>query len=257
MPNIDLITPVKYDSLWPYHSQYDNLPLEYILARQSLINTVVDQNTAILEESEGTMGTLANRLAQSIEDNGDLKTSAIDQALHDIEEHTDSVNYVRMEAAERAKLILISDEATALQIQFETISETVLFDDELVTITDSPTVTWNVESPSTITANFAFPTSAAHEHNYGVVPYPEGGDYINYATNVSYTPYIEGSLRVFINGIRLNEDHEVYVYNADDGPSGTWLGTSFTGDYGAGTFYLNRAIDPADSIIIDFDRSLA
>ncbi len=263
MPKIDLITPVEYDPLWPYHHQFDNLPLTHILARQTLINLALDQLINIMEDAEGTAGTVANRLNQSMEDSGALKTVAVDNALHNIGHHTDGdfggTDYVRMLESERDKLTLISDEATALTIVFDTISGSILFDDEVIAITDSPTVTWNVDSPSTVTANFAFPTSAAHDHFYDLIPIHDNittPDFINYKSTSTSTVYIDGSLRVYINGIRISETSSVFVYNAAIGPSGVWTLTSFTSDAAAGTFALNRAIDPLDSIIIEFNRNL-
>jgi hypothetical protein len=81
-------------------------------------------------------------------------------------------------------------------------------------------------------------------------------DYTNYKSTSMATPYVDGTLRVYINGFRISETASVLIYNATNGPSGTWLATSFTSDASNGTFALNRAIDPADSIVIDFDRSL-
>ncbi|RDJ35646.1 MAG: hypothetical protein DWQ19_12575 [Crenarchaeota archaeon] len=261
MPRIDSITPVQYNSLWPYHHQYDNLPLQHILARQTLINLAVDQNTEVLEEAKGSAGTLSNRLAQTTEESGELKSIAVDASLHNIGAHTDGsyggTDYVRMTQSERDKLALVSDEASAIQIQFETISDIVLFTDDLVVIADSPTVSWNVESPSVVTANFAFPVSAAHEHTYDAIPVHaniSSPDYINYKTTSTSTAFVTGSLRVYINGIRISESDTTLVYSGS--PSGTWTATSFTGDAVNGTFALNRAIDSGDTIIIDFDRSL-
>jgi hypothetical protein len=266
MPRIDLITPVTYDSLWPYHSRYDNLPLEYILARQSLINSAVDNSDEILENAKGSAGTLANRLNQSLEEDGDLKDTAIDEALHKIGAHTDGeydgIEYVRMKSDERDKLALIADEATSLTIQFETIStiSTIAeFSNDTLVFQDSDTITWAIENPNLVTANMVFPDSAAHEHYYDLTPVhadQDEPDYTNYEVTNSSVAFIEGSLRVYVNGIRISEDEEVYVYNADDGPAGTWTLTSFTGDAENGTFELNRALDEADIIKIDFDRSL-
>src|SRR5476649_580731 len=101
MPDIDLIPEVLHQSLDPYHWYYDNLPLQNILDRISLVNYAVDNAEDILRKSVGTQGTLANRLAQSINDDGTLKTAAIDDALHNIESHSDNGTYVRMLLAER------------------------------------------------------------------------------------------------------------------------------------------------------------
>lgn len=262
MPKIDLITPIKYNSLWPYNSYYDNIPIENISTRVDLVNIAVDQHEFILEASQGTAGSLANRLDQSIESDGDLRTDAIDEAEHAIGAHTDGeydgIEYVRMLLEERDKLDLISDEATALTIQFPTVSSTVVFTDETVEFQDSETVTWTVTAPNIVTANLAFSETAAHEHHYDLTPVHSNlstPDYTNYKSTSVATPYIDGSLRVYVNGIRLSESDEVYVFDADDGPSGTWTLTSYTSDYANGTFALNRALSSSDIIRIDFDLS--
>lgn len=262
MPRIDSITPVQYSGLWPYHVHYDNLPLLYILARQQLINSSVDQMDEILENSIGSVGSLSNRLNQSIEDNGDLKTAAVDDTVHNIGAHADGeyegIDYVRMTLTERSKLADIAEDATAISIEFPTNSTTVVFDDVMISFEDSDTVTWEVEAPSTVKANMAFPAEAAHQHYYDLVPVHDNlstPDYTNYKTTVSSTEFIEGSLRVYVNGIRLSENDGVYVYSAADGPGEAWTLTSFTGDHEDGSFALNRAIDPLDTITIDFDIS--
>lgn len=268
MPQIDLITPVKYDSGWPYDSAYDNLPITQILARIDLVNLAVDQNEEILRNAQGTAGTLSNRLNQSIAEDGNLLDTAVDQALHNIGAHTDGsyegTDYVRMTLSERDKLDLIADNASALRIQFDTIStistveSTVLFENETLEIQNSDTIKWLISAPNVVKANLAFPVTAAHEHYYDLIPVHTNlmtPDYTSYKVNSSATEYIDGSLRVHINGIRISEATDTYVYNADDGPSGTWDITNFTSDSENGLFTLNRAIDPSDVITIDFDRS--
>jgi len=263
MPRIDTITPVQYDSLWPYNSTYDNLPLKYILARQDLINLAVDNAESVLESAQGTAGSLSNRLNQSIDASGSLIPDAIDTSLHNIGAHADGSydgsDYVRMLASERDKLTLVADSATSLQIEFATISTTSTFDNAVVTFVDSPTVTWDVATGNEVSANFAFPTSAAHQHFYDLVPVAANlltPDYTNYKSTSLSTAFIDGSLRVYINGIRLSENDNVYVYDAATGPSGTWSATSFTSDATAGTFALSRAISSSDIITIDFDQIL-
>lgn len=281
MPDISLIPEVRYDPLQPYQWIYDNLPLENILLRQELINTAVDINTNILVNSIGTSGTLSNRLNQSLEDNGYLKISAIDIADHNIAFHSDGfrtltpsdislidplnvyqlsniVPFVRMLGAERDKLLLVSDEATSLRLQLYTdISNTVLFDDEIVELVDTDTITWEIEEPNKIKARMAFPSSAAHSHNYNLTPVHANmvtPDYINYRTTSVSTAFVEDSLRVYVNGVRLNEDDLVYVPSAAASPTFSQL--RFTGNNSAGTFALSSAITAADVIKIDFDISL-
>ena len=282
MPDISLIPEVLYDALQPYQWIYDNLPLENILLRQGLINSAVDVNTNILVDSIGTAGTLSNRLNQSLEDNGYLKISAINVADHNIAFHADGVrglepsdislidpldiyqlpsivSFVRMLGAERDKLLLVSDEATALRLQLftEDISTTVLFDDEIVELLDTDTITWEIEEPNKIKARMAFPSSAAHDHFYNLTPVHANivtPNYTNYKTTSTSTAFVEDSLRVYVNGVRLNEDDLVYVPSAAASPTFSQL--KFTGNYSAGTFFLSSAITAADVIKIDFDISL-
>jgi hypothetical protein len=249
MPNINLIPAVLFEAMQPYHFQYDNLPLQAILDRLGVVNSAVDNDSQQIRESVGTQGTLANRLTQSINDDGSLKTDAVDATLHSIEEHTDGATYVRMTDIERDKLVLISENATALAMQFDTGSTIVLFEDEVVEFLDSATVTWTVTAPNKVKANMAWPEDAAHLHFYGMTPVAVGG-YQNYKTTSISTPFMEDTLRVFINGIAIFSDDDIYV---PDSTHTTWTLTSFTPNYTAGTFALSRAIDASDIIRIDFD----
>ncbi len=280
MPDIEKIEPTLHQPLDPYHWHYDNLPLQTILERQELINSAVDINSKLLRDATGTQGTIANRLQQSIDEDGTLKDDAIDIALHNIAQHTDGndtltsdeiddiaetlgyvvsnpVPYVRMLEAERSKLALISDNATALKLMYQGASTTTTYEDETIELVDTDTATWEITSPNKLGINLSFPADAAHAHIYGAVPVASNlmsPDYINYKTTSVATPYIYGSLRVYLNGIRLNATDSVYV-PGPDGPSGTSYLTKFTPDSDAGTFALSRAIDSDDIIVIDFDVS--
>lgn len=264
MPDIDLIPEVLHQSSDPYHHHYDNLPLRNILTRQQLINSAVDINSAILRDAVGTQGTLSNRLNQSINADGSLKSVAIDEAMHNIAYHTDGsivisgieTEFVRMLKSERDKLELVSDEATALSIQMSLgVSETpVTFEDEVVIFQNSDTVTWSVTEPNIVTANTTFPSEAARRFYYDVTPVRQGSDYINWKTTSSNQAYIDATLRVYINGIRITNDG-IYVPSAD-GPDGTWTLTSIASTTpDEGLFSLNRAITSSDIIRIDFDAA--
>jgi hypothetical protein len=248
MPRIGLITPVYHAGLDPYHVDYDNLPLRNIIERQNLINSSLEDVEEIIQLAKGTQGDIANRLAQSIDENGDLISTAIDQAYHKISEHEEDDGFVIMTSDERAKLEEISPDATALKVKFGEVE----FDDDTVIFNDSETVSWEIEAPNIIKANFAFPAEAAHEHHYNQIP--STTDYTSYETPVEF---IEDSLRVYVNGIRIpNSDNgSVYVYNANLGPSETWLLTNFnTNDQNDG-FTLNRQLNSSDIVLVDFDRS--
>ena len=141
MPRIELIPEVLYQPQDPYHWEVDNLPLKNILRRQNLINLSVDNILEQIRDAIGTQGSLSNRLNQSIEEDGTLKTTAINNAMHSIEDHEDTEDYVRMTKVQSDKLDLISDEANNLSFQINTDgSSSILFDAGVVEIQSSNSV---------------------------------------------------------------------------------------------------------------------
>ena len=277
MPDISLIPVPFFQGLEPYHHTLDNLPLEALATRDELINDAVDINTGILTDAIGTVGTLANRLNQSINPDGSLITTSVDNTLHNIAMHTDGsttlnntdlttlsnlgytltnpVPFVRMLDAERDKLSLIADNATSLQLEVITSTpSTIIFDNQTVTFAGSSSLTWEFISPSTIVGNFALPLNLFHTHNYDLVPVSANivtPDYINYKTTSISTAYTQDSLRVYINGIKLTKNSSVMVPSYTGGSPFT--ATNYTENYAAGTFALSRAITSNDKISIDFD----
>lgn len=259
MPRIELVDVPLHDALDPYHFRFDNMPLYAMITRQEIINDAVDINKQIMTESIGTQGTLANRLAQSIQDNGSLKTVAIDDALHSIEAHTDNDDYVRMTKSERDKLALIDDEANELTLRIEfddaTSGDDVAFVSGEVIIEDTSTVMWEVAAPNKLRANLSFPVAAAHQHYYDVKPIhvnTVSPDYKNYKVTTVSTPFVDGSLRIYVNGIRISEFEEVFV---PDAVTDTQTLLKFTSTAASGVFALSRAITDDDVIRIDFDTS--
>jgi hypothetical protein len=254
MPNIDFIPDVFYDGEFPYNVYFDNLPLKNIVIRQGIINAAVDSQNAKLLEAQGTAGSLAARLDESLDSDGTLSVAAIDDALHNIGAHTDgtydSVDYVRMKLEERTKLENINDDATSFALE---INSTVL-DNTTVHFLDSDTITGELIGPSSIKLHTAFSTDSLRIRFYDVEP--STSDYINYdATGIS-DPYVSGSLRVYVNGIRLSSSANVLVYPGSDGPTGTWTALSYTEDADNGLFVLSRAITGDDIIRIDFDQNI-
>lgn len=253
MPELDLINVPKYQPTDPYHWEIDNIPIEGLIDRLFVLNAAVDSNTTILRDAQGTAGTLANRINQSLEDSGALKGTAIDTALHGIDAHTDGGGYVRMTDAERAKLATIASDATDLAVDIETISTIVNFDTGIMTISPSDTITWRYTGGS-VKADMVFPVAAAHEHHYDITPVHLSG-YTSYKTTSVNTAYMDGSLRVYINGIRISQDD--FVYAPGDLVSDPWTLNKFTEtSSSSGTFALTNAITANDIIKIDFDRSL-
>lgn len=263
MPDIDTVAPVFYDGLDPYHVNFDNLPIKNIIRREDIINDAVDLNTSSRIDAAGTAGTVAARLATSLNGNGNLISSSIDTALHNIGAHTDGsyddgdglIAYVRMKQTERDKLTLIADEATSLKIQYTKDAITTIFDNDTIELMDSDTVTWEIDAPNKLLARMAFPVSAAHSHYYNIVPITV--DFTYFRTTVLNTRYISDSLRVYVNGTRLNTALSVYI-PPHTGPSGIWRQVMYTEtDNTTGLFNLNIELDPLDIVIIDFDSSLA
>jgi hypothetical protein len=277
MPDLSAIPEIYFQPLDPYNYVSDNIPLSNIYVREELINDAVDINSDILRDAVGTQGTLANRLAQSINDDGTLQEAAIDEALHNIAAHADGaatistdeinqlvnlgyvvtnpVSFVRMSLAERDKLALVADEATALSIQINTPSNIVLLNDETLILEDSESITWNFTAPSTLSANMAIPFNLPHQHFYNLTPVPANitsPDYINFQVSSVATPFMSGSLRVFVNGIALSETASVYT-PPSTGPNGIWNLTQYTENNTAGTFSMSRTMDPSDIIRISFD----
>ena len=274
MPDLSNMPVPQYAAGQPYHWEYDNLPLKTLADRDEAINSEVDSQSKILVDAAGTQGTLSNRLNQSIDEDGNLKNTSIDEALHNIAHHEDGsktlaneeidyigetlgyevsnpVPFVRMLEAERSKLALISDEATNLKIQVNVPSQIVLFENETIELVDSDSIAWEVNAPNMVSAVLKVSTDFAHRHYYDLEPVTS--DNLNYTVNSLATPFIEGSLRVYINGIRLSEEYSVYY---PSNPVSSWSLNKYTADHENGSFVLNTAISEDDIIRIDFDISL-
>lgn len=242
MPDINKITEVLYNGLYPYHVHYDNLPLKNILQRIDLVNHQVDINSDILRGAGGSVGSLSNRLSVSLHDNGKIISSSVDNSLHNIGHHKDGsyggISYVRMKEEERDKLSRIQSEANKLYLEIEDKidSGNLLSSPNYYTVDtgklkfkSSDTVFFNYEAPTTvevgqniagvIKAHCVFPANAVHRHFYGTIPehnIASGNvtpDYRNFVTT-SYSSlayFSEDSLRVYVNGVRLNTIETVNV----------------------------------------------
>jgi hypothetical protein len=260
MPDISIIAVPSYQPLQPYYYQVDNLPIDALVQRDEIINSAVDTNTSVLESAIGTAGTLAARLDQSLEQNGNLKTSKVDEALHNIGYHTDGsyngTDYVRMLLTEREKLALISDEATNVTIHVDQISQIAFFNSGPVVFKNSTTISFNVIEPNIITAEVAVGLQNAHRHFYGVEPQSANltPDYINYITGLN-VPYEIGTLRVYINGVRIYNDGSLIYVPTPLATSSYKLNGYMENDERTG-FTLDNAITANDIIRIDFDLPL-
>lgn len=265
MPNIDLISVPKYQASQPYHFSYDNLPLDALVQREDLINSAVDINSEILRQTIGTAGSLAARLNQSLEDNGDLKVSAVNNTMHNIGYHTDGaydgVDYVRMLLSERQKLALVDDNATSLSFGVQEPSNITYISEGTVTVVPSTTIEWTLLPEQKLRADVTVGLTNAHMHYDNITPISlnPSPDYINYLTGLP-TAFTEDSLKVYINGVRIFSDATIYVPTTD--PLSSWQLNSFTpiddplsSNYLKG-FSLLNAITASDTIRIDFEVPL-
>lgn len=262
MPRIEN-TPVHlFGPEDPYHWAFDNLPLKNLMRRQNLINMALDDLIEINRNAIGTQGSVANRLNQSLDEDGTLKAEAVDETLHSIESHTDSDTYVRMLKAESDKLALIADEATNLMVEVPVGDDTTyVFEEGIIKFEDSSSVTWDLTDSNKLKAHLAFPAESAHRHFYDQVPVLVeeeiviGGDNYDayFKVNSEATPFIDGSLRIYINGVRLTANNSVYVpgYLVTD----AWTLMTFASDAENGIFALSAAIAESDIVTIDYDIS--
>jgi hypothetical protein len=258
MPDLNKMPVPKYSADQPYHWEYDNLPLQALEDRDIAINNAVDQQTQILVDAAGTQGNIANRLDQSINDDGNLKSSAVDETIHNVAKHSDGtitvdteelnfyvdtlgystvvnpVPFVRMLEAERNKLALIAEEATNLKVEICTEDRGLesactsenkvnLFDDGTLKLRPSDSIHWEFESPNIIRPVLSASLEFAHRHYYDITPISQSEEptetelyykvFDVTSTNTAYTP---GSLRVYLNGVRLSGESEVYYPPATD-----------------------------------------
>lgn len=240
----------------PIHWNTDNVPLRNLITRQELINSALDDVIEQIRDAVGTQNTISNRLNQSIEPDGSLKKQAIDDALHSIEDHVDTDDYVRMTAAQSSKLDLIENEANKIVLHLVSDDDTIELTSGIIKFQSSDLVKLSYVSPNIVKYTLSFPTSSVHQHYYGLEPVHfnlANPDFKNYQVNSISSSFIEDSLRIYINGMRIFSDVDIYVPGAlvDD----PWTLLSFTPDYEEGTFVLSTAITEDDVIRIDFDIS--
>lgn len=255
MPDLPNNVPL-YEPDQPYYYTFDNTPIEALIQRDDIINAQVDANTALLNSAGGAVGTLPARLNQSMDSLGALLPLAINTAEHNIGYHTDgqgpdTIEYVRMKLSERDKLTTVSEYATNFGIKVQLPSVIVPFTEDFVTFEPSTTVTWSVENGQIVKANVvAQPTGHTHYVNITPVDASPTPDYINYETGIT-SPFITGSLCVYINGVRIFDGgRNVKVPGTD--PLTTWTSNGFTVNPDLMSFYLNTAITASDVIVIDF-----
>lgn len=245
MPNISIIPVDLYQANDPYHYTVDNRPIESIVERTDIVNNRVDTHDEILTDAMGSTGSLANRINVSFEDDGTLKVSAVDDTMHSIASHTDGDGFVRMTDDERSKLSLIQDESTNLNVNVEVLSSNYIFPEigTTVSLRGSDTINWRYESEGIYADSVSGLTNHVI-HLYDITPVLVSSDLYTYKTTSIDTPYKAGTLRVYVNGLRLTQDDTIggYYYVEDDPESGVFM---LSDDIGA------------NILRIDFDQPLS
>lgn len=283
MPNLDNLGVPRYDADHPYHYTFDNAPLEVLEQRDVLINDQVDAQGLILEESAGTQGTLPRRLDEFANADGTLKASAIDDAEHSIAAHTDGGGYFRMTEAQKDLLDTVASGATDITFSIETDSGPVLIDSGQITLAASADLKWIVDSGPIVSAEIInYPR--AHIHFYEIVPEQDPDDSklylipfddlldISDPLDGTLTTFREGSLAVYVNGVRLNQTTSVYYPSlspvtlspTDDDysiPAATviakdWKLNKFTVNPSLDSFTLDEDLSEGDVVFVDFECDL-
>jgi hypothetical protein len=172
--------------------------------------------------------------------------------------------YVIMKNSERANLNAILNGLTPinnLSVFTGTISNTteVDFINTKVQFQPSAAFTWTVTDGNQIAAQFTY-AGSLHQHNYEVTPTTSDG--------ITYTVpggiFLDGTLRVFVNGVRIFSTNSVPVpsYNLTSGvPTWRTINIAFENS-SAGTFSVLVNGNPTtpltnnDVIRVDFDNQL-
>ena len=247
----------------PYYYDIDNLPIADLANNISIVNAQVDLNSKLLNDaSPASPVTLAYRLNTCMDSLGNLLQTAVDNAAHHIGDHYEAVvnplvndYYVIMKNSERSRLASMADNATSFSLAaqigpYGNVSTTNFGN---VTLQPSKTINWTTTTQSGqqyLTANYAF-SGTAHQHIYAEVN-SKTTDYINYT--VLGGSYISGTLRVYLNGVRLNENS--YTYVPSTSPTPTWTQYKFTeSNSSVGTFALNTTTS-GHTLLVDYDQSL-
>lgn len=281
MPQIELVPVPLYQPNQPYNSETDNIPIQGLIDRILLVNSQVDIDADVLRSAIGSVGSLAARLAASLNDDGSIKTAAVDATEHNIAHHIDGsvvisgtpYSYVRMTAEERSKLDLIADDATDFTLKVELEGSTpsnisnlsvidvdeVVFQGGQVTLRGSDAITWRLDDDGALLADTTFPAAARHRHYYDVNPTHAdtiSPDYTNYKVIYAYK---EGSMRVYVNGVRLSQSVEIMVPTVYGSEGPTWVPLQFTEDTAtdgvvtSGNFTLSDSITSSEDIRVDYD----
>jgi hypothetical protein len=270
-----------YKSSDPYHFDFDNKPIKSLAQRDKILMGFINRNTKTLKDAAGNLGDLSTRLNQSIDPLGNLKLSAIDEANHNIANHTDgrkeitdeelayytglgysitkNPKFIRIVQEERDKLSRIESEANNIKLSVKQDNEDYIFNNGIVKVENSDTIECILTSDNSIKFNSKFPVEVAHRHYYGVEPI--SSDYKNYSIN-GISSFQKDSLRVYVNGFRVEvcssdcANRSFSRYPTFHTGSPVWVSLYFSEDSDSASFSLSTAINSTDQIFVDYDVKL-
>ena len=264
-----LLNVPLYQPMQPYYYDVDNMPILALMQNDTIINAQTDYNSKLLNDAIGSAGSLAARLNTSMDDMGNLTQAAVDATYHHLADHSD-VNgaplsaptndyFVMMLDSERSRLANMSDYSTAFSLTVTpgTVSSpgiAVNFNN-LLNLIPSSSINWLITQSggqNYIAAESTF-GGAYHQHIYGETPTTV--NYTNYT--VLSGSYSSGTLRVYINGVRVNLGSPgAYVPSHASSP--TW-GINYFSETNSslGTFQLYVSITSSDVIRVDYDMPIS
>lgn len=267
----------------PYHYDFDNKPIKSLVERDNIILGALNALKAIVDASGGNLGDLVTRLNQSIDPNGNLKPSAVDEANHNIANHidgrkqisqqeidyytslgyivTNNPKFVRILEEERAKLSLISEEANNLNVSITPEGmPKQLIDNGEINFQSSDTINVSIEDNNVVRFHSKFPVNVAHQHYYQVEPVTSNR--IDYSIN-GVASFKQGSLRVYVNGHRIEQcssdcQNKSFSYYPSFTLNGStvvveWNKLYYEEKHSSADFSFSTAVKTTDRVLVDYD----
>lgn len=131
------------------------------------------------------------------------------------------------------------------------------FDDGPIYFKNSSTITWAFSGGKSVRADLITSLSNPHRHYNNIKPVSKSltPDYKNYTTGINIS-FIPGSLKVYINGVRLLPHPMRPIYVPSPDPLNAWNLNGFTENATGLGFSLLHPITSDDTILIDFEVTL-
>lgn len=217
MANINSIPIRFYNTSDPYTSTVDNRPIEDLNARIVMVNTHLESLFLEIVSARGSEQSLNQRLSASLLANGGIDPNATFNVLaaNVVEENTPSENdRVWMTRKEKYKLSLIENGSNVFRILLPNENSPLEGDVRLIVgntirISRKP----SKDGKDLLYIDTVLSADRLHEHRYDqrILSFNDGIANID----LSGEKIISGSLKVFLNGIRLRKDQFLEIVDSD------------------------------------------